>query len=70
MSLSVLATGDSLFTADFPKRYNKIRASLDDFIKQADLKLTNLETNVSDFGNFPNQYSGGTRINVRKELFC
>ena len=69
MSLSVLATGDSLFTADFPGNYKKIRASLDDFIKQTDLKLTNLETNVSDFGNFPNQYSGGTWINVRKDLF-
>ena len=69
MSIKVIATGDSLFTADFPEEYGKIRKELDGFIKDADVKITNLETNVSDFGGFSNQYSGGTWINVRKELF-
>lgn len=69
MSIKVIATGDSLFTADFPEEYVKIRKELDGFMKDADVKITNLETNVSDFGGFPNQYSGGTWINVRKELF-
>ena len=57
MQIKVIATGDSLFTADFPETYGKIRKELDGFISDADLRLTNLETNVSDFGNFPNQYS-------------
>ena len=69
MPINVIATGDSLFTADFPTSYNKKRKLLDEFIKSADLRLTNLETNLSDFGNYPNQYSGGTWINTRKELF-
>lgn len=69
MSINVIATGDSLFTADFPKLYNKKRKTLDEFIKSADIRITNLETNLSDFGLFPNQYSGGTWINARKELF-
>ena len=68
-TVTVIATGDSLFTADFPKEYEDIRKTLDEFIGSADVKITNLETNVSDFGDFPNQYSGGTWINVRKELF-
>ena len=69
MSITVMATGDSLFTADFPKEYEDIRKSLNDFIGECDVKITNLETNLSDFGSFPNQYSGGTWFNTRKELF-
>ena len=69
MAISVIATGDTLFTADFPAEYGEKRKSLDEFIKSADVRITNLETNLSDFGGFPNQYSGGTWINTRKELF-
>ena len=69
MAIKVLATGDSLFTADFPEEYRAIRKSLDAFMEDCDLKITNLETNLSDFGSFANQYSGGTWLNTRKELF-
>lgn len=69
MKISVVATGDSLFTADFPKEYESKRASLDEYIKSADVRITNLETNLSDFAGFANQYSGGTWLNTRKELF-
>jgi len=69
MSITVLSTGDSLFTADFPEEYREIRRSLDAFIGECDLKMTNLETNLSDFGCFPCQYSGGTWINTSKEYF-
>ena len=69
MSINVIATGDSLFTADFPEEYAKKRKALDEFISGADVRMTNLETNLSDFGHFPNQYSGGTWLNTRKELF-
>lgn len=68
MAITVVATGDSLFTADFPEEYEKKRASLDVFMSDCDVKITNLETNLSDFGGFSNQYSGGTWINTRKEL--
>ena len=69
MAIKVTATGDSLFTADFPAEYANARKSLDAFMEDCDVKITNLETNVSDFGGFANQYSGGTWINVRKDLF-
>jgi poly-gamma-glutamate synthesis protein (capsule biosynthesis protein) len=69
MSVTVAATGDSLFVADFPPEYEKIRGSLDGFLAGCDLKLTNLETNLSDFGSFANAYSGGTWLNTEKELF-
>ena len=69
MAIRITATGDSLFTADFPAEYGKIRKSLDAFMGDCDVKITNLETNVSDFGGFANRYSGGTWINVRKDLF-
>lgn len=69
MEIKVAATGDSLFTADFPEEYGAIRTSLDAYLSDCDVKITNLETNLSDFGSFPNQYSGGTWLNTRKELF-
>ena len=69
MTIKVLATGDSLFCADFPAGYEKSRAALDAFIGDCDVRITNLETNLSDFGSFANQYSGGTWLNTRKEVF-
>ena len=67
--IKVSATGDSLFCAGFPAEYEQKRAALDAFLFDADLRITNLETNLSDFGGYANQYSGGTWLNTRKELF-
>ena len=67
--IKVVATGDSLFCAPFPAAYGKLRASLDAFLSDGDVRITNLETNLSDFGSFANQYSGGTWLNTRRELF-
>ena len=69
-SFKLIATGDALFTADVPNEYfsgdfKKIQA----FMADADIKMTNLETNVSEFGEFPNQYSGGTWLNVTPNEF-
>ena len=69
MSVKVAATGDSLFCAAFPEEYGKIRGGLDGFISACDVRITNLETNLSDFGGYACQYSGGTWLNTRKELF-
>ena len=67
--IKVIATGDSLFCAEFPREYAKIRPALDAFLSDADVRITNLETNLSDFGTFANRYSGGTWLNTRKEAF-
>ena len=67
--LSVTATGDALFVARFPSYYDAQKQQITDFINLHDVKITNLETNLSDFGDFANAYSGGTWINTPKEYF-
>lgn len=67
--LTVTATGDSLFVAKFPSYYDAQKTELQNFINSHQLKITNLETNLSDFGHFGNAYSGGTWINTAKEYF-
>jgi len=66
--LTVTGTGDSLFVAPFPAEYDTRIKPIADFIKSCDVRLTNLETNLSDFEYFGNAYSGGTWLNTRREL--
>ena len=65
--LSITATGDSLFVAPFPAEYREAMRGVAEFIGSADIRITNLETNLSDFGNFASAYSGGTWLNTRRE---
>ena len=68
--LVVTATGDSLFTADIPEEYfNGDFKEVKNYLDSCDLKMTNLETNVEKFGDFPNSYSGGTWLNTEPEVF-
>ena len=67
--LKVTGTGDALFVARFPKNYDSQKKGISDFINSHDVKITNLETNLSDYGDFANAYSGGTWINTPKEYF-
>lgn len=64
---SVSSTGDSLFIKDFPKEYQGQLDELKDFFGSVDFKFTNLETNLTDYEYFPNQFSGGTWLNTRRE---
>lgn len=66
--LSVTGTGDSLFVAEFPQEYEHGIKNVADFIQSCDVRLTNLETNLSDFEYFGNAYSGGTWLNTRRNL--
>ncbi|MBQ3115485.1 MAG: CapA family protein [Clostridia bacterium] len=64
------ATGDSLFTANVPNAYFEgLFLPIQEFLSDADVKMTNLETNVGEFGDFPNAYSGGTWLNCTPEDF-
>ena len=65
--LSVTGTGDSLFVVPFPAEYAPLLAEVARFIGSCDIKLTNLETNLSDFEYFGNAYSGGTWLNTRRK---
>lgn len=67
--LTVTATGDSLFVADIPKEYENDLKEVGGFIGECDVRMTNLETNISKFGDFPNAYSGGTWLNTEPEIF-
>ncbi|MBP5610821.1 MAG: CapA family protein [Clostridia bacterium] len=69
MTTKIVATGDAILFADLPAAYAEKREALDAFLSEGDVRITNLETNVSDFGTFANQYSGGTWHNTRKEAF-
>lgn len=65
--LLVTGTGDSLFTARFPEEYLSVIGTVSEFIHSCDVRLTNLETNLSEFEHFASAYSGGTWLNTRSE---
>ena len=67
--MTVAATGDALFVADIPKEYDEDMKVVSGYINQCDVRISNLETNVSKFGEFPNAYSGGTWLNTEPEVF-
>lgn len=64
--LTVTGTGDSLFVTEFPSEYASGLKEVADFIQTCDVKITNLETNLSDFEFYGNAYSGGTWLNTRR----
>ena len=65
--LTMTATGDSLFVAPFPAEYREAMREVAEFIGSCDIRITNLETNLSDFENFASAYSGGTWLNTRRK---
>ena len=66
----VTGTGDSLFVADVPEEYFAGDfVEIKNYLDYGDIRITNLETNVSKFGSFANAYSGGTWLNTEPEDF-
>lgn len=66
-SFTVTGTGDSLFLKDFPAEYAPELQKVAALIGSCDLRITNLETNLADYGICGGAYSGGTWLNTRKE---
>ena len=66
-TLAVTGTGDSLFVAPFPPEYSPMLDKVAGFIGGCDIKLTNLETNLTDFEYCGNAYSGGTWLSTRRK---
>ena len=66
-TITVTGTGDSLFVVPFPPSYDPMLAKIAGFIGSCDVRLTNLETNLSDFEFCGNAYSGGTWLNTRRK---
>lgn len=67
--ITVTATGDSLFVADIPSEYEGDFKVIKEYLGKADVRITNLEINVSEFGDFPSAYSGGTWLNTEPAVF-
>ncbi len=67
--LTVSATGDSLMVAPFPSAYADDLAEVRDYLAGADVRITNLETNIAPFGNFNSAFSGGTWLNTEPDTF-
>jgi poly-gamma-glutamate synthesis protein (capsule biosynthesis protein) len=68
--LVLTATGDALFTADIPKEYfDGDFKPVYEFINSSGVKMTNLETNIMEYGAFPGAYSGGTWLNCEPKDF-
>ena len=63
--LTVTGTGDSLFVSDLPKEYDDALRAVAEFIKSCDVKITNLETNLSDFEYYAGAYSGSMRLTAK-----
>lgn len=67
--LKITATGDSLFVADIPEEYGSDMKTVSGYIAKGEIRITNLETNISKFGDYPGAYSGGTWLNVEPNVF-
>ena len=68
-ALTVSATGDSLMVAPFPDSYAGDLAEIREFLAEANVRLTNLETNIAPFGDFNSAFSGGTWLNTEPDTF-
>lgn len=63
--ISICATGDLLLQEHFPDKYDYKEVS--DTIKNCDVRITNLETVVSDWNCFASSFCGGQWINMEPE---
>ena len=62
--LKVTGTGDSLYVAAMPREYDNDLAEVRAFLDTCDVRMTNYESNIEEFGDFAAAESGGTWINT------
>lgn len=62
-------TGDALYVARMPKEYTAELKEIADYISTCDVRMTNFESNIEEFGDFAASESGGTWINTPPEDF-
>jgi poly-gamma-glutamate synthesis protein (capsule biosynthesis protein) len=55
--------------APFPADYARDLAEMREYLGAADVRITNLETNVAPFGSFNSAFSGGTWLNTEPDTF-
>jgi len=62
--LKITGTGDALYVATMPREYDADLAELRSYLDTCDVRITNLESNIEEFGDFAAAESGGTWINT------
>ena len=62
--LKVSGTGDALYVAAMPREYDADMAELRAFMDTCDVRITNFESNIEEFGDYAAAESGGTWINT------
>ena len=62
--LKITGTGDALYVAAMPREYDADMAELRTYLDTCDVRITNLESNIEEFGDFAAAESGGTWINT------
>lgn len=65
MGLTMCATGDLMLLSDFPEHYDYTRMA--DIIKKNDVRLTNLESVVSNWDCHASTFCGGQWINTEPD---
>ena len=65
MKVSFCATGDLMLLEKFPKNYNY--KELKKTIEENDIKITNLESVISNFDCFASTFCGGQWINAEPD---
>ena len=58
--IKLCATGDSILLGPLPVEYESAGAQLTDFIRQADVRIANMETTLTDYDCFASTFCGGT----------
>lgn len=61
------AAGDALITRKIPDQYEG-KQTVIDFLAKGDIRITNLETTITDFDCFPSSFSGGTWLTAKEDL--
>lgn len=65
--ITITASGDALITRKLPQEYTGKR-EVAAFLARGDVRITNLETTVTDLDCFPSTFSGGTWLTAPEEV--
>ena len=68
-ALTVCATGDTLFVAKMPTAYDRELSEMSEFLSTGDVRMTNFESNIMDYGKYASSESGGTWLTTPEKDF-
>lgn len=61
------ASGDALMVNRFPEGYEDY-SEISEYVKKGDVRLTNLETTITDLDSYGSAYSGGTWVTAEEDV--